>query len=353
MRYLKATLTLVTLFSGALSSQADDGAYKEFKSWQVSCSQTRSCSMRQFLSDNPLSGFELQRSGKPEAPVVLVVSPSDNALIEGEGVAEVTISVDGSEPLVMTGSSVSAEPGTYAFTLNGDFIGDGLIDSLKNGTTATIIMKRGEKTAKGDLPLAGAAASLLFIDEYQDRIGHVDAMSAKGDKAPNPPLPVTDLMSIAELPEGIRSHFAEGGDCAATDPGMFNGNALSHAIDENTTIYVTPCGMSGAYNMPYAAYADAYGMIFPLAFPTMVDGAPSATPQAFNLAYDWETKSFSSFFKGRGIGDCGTYSQWRIAEGAMGPQLVLTEETYRDCPEQFSETDEIDPGSWPKTWPLK
>jgi hypothetical protein len=37
----------------------------------------------------------------------------------------------------------------------------------------------------------------------------------------------------------------------------------------------------------------------------------------------------------------------------MGPQLVLSEETFRDCPEQFSETDEIDPGSWPKTWPLK
>ena len=353
MHRLKLTLTLAALLGSALSSQADDGAYKEFKDWQVSCSQTRACSMRQFISDNPLSGFELRRSGKPEAPVVLVVSPRDNAVTESDGAAEAIITIDDGEPLVLKGSAVTADAAAYAFTLNGDFIGNGLVDSLKNGTTATITLTRGDKSAKGDLPLAGAAASLLFIDQYQDRIGHTDAMSAKGDKTPSPALPITDLTSIDELPEAIRAHFAEGGDCADTDPGMFNGNAMSHAIDEDTTIYITPCGSSGAYNVPYAAYVDAYDMISPLAFPTMVDGAPSATPQAFNLAYDWEKKSFSSFFKGRGIGDCGTYSQWRLVEGAMGPQLVLIEETFRDCPEQFSETDEIDPGSWPKTWPVK
>ena len=177
MRYLKATLTLVTLLSGALSSQADDGAYKEFKSWQVSCSQTRSCSMRQFLSDNPLSGFELQRSGKPEAPVVLVVSPSDNALIEGEGVVEVTISVDGSEPLVVTGSSVSAEPGTYAFTLNGDFINDGLIDSLKKAYDSNeykeFMSSRGFGVVWGD-----QAHFTSFMAEADKAMG--DAMRAAG-----------------------------------------------------------------------------------------------------------------------------------------------------------------------------
>lgn len=353
MRHLKLSLTLAALLGSAFSGQADDGAYKDFKSWQVSCSQTRSCTMRQFLSDNPVSSFELQRSGKPESPVTLVISPNDNAVTENAGEAQVTITVDGAEPLVMKGASVVADASAYAFKISGDLIGNGLIDSLKNGTIATITLTRGDKRAKGELPLAGAAASLLFIDEYQDRIGHVDAMTAKGDKAPNPPLPVTDLKTIAELPEAIRIHFAEGADCADTDPSMFDGNALSHALDEDTTIYVTPCGMSGAYNMPYVAFVDSFDMITPLPFPGMVDGAPSASLQAFNLAYDWEKKQFSSFFKGRGVGDCGTYSQWRISEGSMGPQLVLVEETFRDCPEQFSETDEIDPGSWPKTWPLK
>jgi hypothetical protein len=351
MRYVTLTLTFAALLGSALSGEAEDNSYKEFKSWQVQCSQTRACTMRQFLTDNLLSGFELQRSGKPEAPVALVISPRDDVITGSEEPAEISIAVDASAPIVLRGDAVEAGP--YSFTLSGDFIGNGLIDSLKNGTTATITIKRGDKTAKGEIPLAGAAASLLFIDEYQDRIGHKDAMSAKGDKAPNPALPVSDIKTIAELPEAIRSHFAEGGDCADTDPLMFDGNALSHQMDENTTLYITPCGSSGAYNVPYSAYVDTFGMIAPLAFPTMVDGAPSATAQAFNLDYDWKNKAFASFFKGRGIGDCGTYSQWRLAEGAMGAQLVLVEETFRDCPEQFSETDEIDPGSWPKTWPVK
>lgn len=353
MRYPTLTLTLTTLLSSTLAGHAEETGYKEFKSWQVLCGQTRSCGMRQFLSGKEISSFELQRRGGPDAPVVLIVSPSDNAITEAEGAPEATIVVDGSEPLVMKGASVTANAGAFSFTLTGDFIGNGLVDSLKNGTSATIALARGGKSAKAEFPLAGAAASLLFIDEYQDRIGHVDALTAKGDKAPNPPLPVSDIGTIDELPEAIRPQFAEGGVCADTDPSMLDGNALAHQLDENTTLYITPCGSSGAYNVPYAAYVDSFGMISQLAFPTMVDGAPSATPQAFNLDYDWKKKSFASFFKGRGISDCGTYSQWRLAEGAMGPQLVLVQETFRDCPEQFSETDEIDPESWPKTWPVK
>jgi invasion protein IalB len=353
MHSLKFTFTLATLLGSTLAGHAEDGAYKEFKSWQVSCGQTRSCDMRQFLSGEQISSFELRRKGGPEAPVVLILSPSDNAVTEAEGAPTASIAIDGAEPLVLDGASVTADAGTFSFILTGDFIGNGLIDNLKNGTSATITIERGDKSAKAAFPLAGAAASLLFIDEYQDRIDHVDALSAKGDKAPNPPLPLSDIGSVNELPEAIRPRFAAGGECAETDATMFDGNALAHKIDENTTIYITPCGMSGPYNVPYTAMVDSFGMISTLSFPTMVDGLPSATPQAFNLAYDWEKKSLSSFFKGRGIGDCGTYSQWRLAEGAMGPQLVLVKETFRDCPGEISETDEIDPDSWPKTWPLK
>ncbi len=36
----------------------------------------------------------------------------------------------------------------------------------------------------------------------------------------------------------------------------------------------------------------------------------------------------------------------------MGTQLALIEETYRDCPAEFSEDQVIDPSEWPKTWPL-
>ncbi len=98
MRHTKFLITLAFLLGGVPAGQAEDGAYKEFKSWQTFCGQTRSCTMRQFLSDSPLSSVELKRSGKPEAPVAITVSASDTALTEGEGEAKVSIKVDGERP---------------------------------------------------------------------------------------------------------------------------------------------------------------------------------------------------------------------------------------------------------------
>lgn len=350
--HLKLTLSLAVIMGSGAPAFAGDGAFKEFKSWQVSCSQTQTCSMRQYLSDNPLSNFELQRRGGPESPVSLVFAPSESAILEN-GSLEVSIAIDGGAPLPISAKNVAVDTDGGTVSLSGDFIGNGLIDDLKNGATATVEIKAGTSSLSADIPLAGAAASLLFIDEYQKRIGHTDALSAKGDKAPNPPLPIQDLRSIAELPDAVRAHFEEGGACADTDPLMFDGNSMSHKLDENTTIYVTPCGMSGAYNVPFQAFVDSFGMVTTLAFPVMLDGAPSATAQAYNLGYDYEDKRFSSFFKGRGIGDCGTFSEWKLSEGAMAPQLVLVEEAFRDCPSEISENETIDPAEWPKTRPLK
>jgi hypothetical protein len=333
MRLSTLSHTLAALAGSAFAVNAADGAYKELKSWQVSCSQTRSCSMRQFISDSPVSGFELQRSGLAEAPVA--------------------ISVDGGAPVSFENADIAVDANTAALSLSGDFIGNGLIDRLKNGTTAKITISRGRMTAEGEIPLAGAAASLLFIDEFQKRVGHVDAMSAKGDKAPNPSPPVSDIRRFADFPETVRARFAEGGECAETEEAMLDGNALAHKLAEEQTLYVTPCGMGGAYNFPYAVFVEVYGTVSTLPFPTMQEGAPSAATSAFNLSYDYEAKTFSAFFKGRGVGDCGTFNEWKLAEGAIGPQLVLVEEAFRDCPAEIDENETIDIANWPKTWPLR
>lgn len=168
MRLSTLSLTLAALAGSSFAVNAADGAYKEFKSWQVSCSQTLSCSMRQFISDNPISGLELQRSGLPEAPVALLISPSESALLEDEGELTVAISIDGGAPATFKDSEIAIDANAQALSLSGDFIGSGLIDSLKNGTTAKITISRSQMTAEGDVPLAGAAASLLFIDEFQN-----------------------------------------------------------------------------------------------------------------------------------------------------------------------------------------
>lgn len=353
MRLSTLSLTLAALAGSSFAVNAADGAYKEFKSWQVSCSQTLSCSMRQFISDSPVSGFELQRRGLPEAPVALLISPSETALLEDEGEIAIAISIDGGAPVSFQNGDIAVDANAAALSLSGDVIGNGLIDSLKNGTTAKITISRGQMTAEGEIPLAGAAASLLFIDEFQKRVGHVDAMSAKGDKAPNPPPPVSDIRRFSDFPETVRARFADGGECAETEEAMLDGNALAHKLAEEQTLYITPCGMGGAYNFPYAVFVEVYGTVSTLPFPTMQEGAPSATTSAFNLSYDYEAKTLSAFFKGRGVGDCGTSNEWKFAKGAMSPQLVLVEEAFRDCPSEIDENETIDIANWPKTWPLR
>lgn len=350
---LTLTLTLAALSGATSTVLAAESGFKEFKSWQVLCSQTLSCSMRQFVSNSALSSFELQRTGMPDAPVVLVVTPSDSTIVEAEGDISVQIGIDGDEPVTIPSAEIDIDVNAAALSLSGDFIGTGLVNSLKNGTAAQITISRGSKTVEGEMPLAGAAASLLFIDEFQKRVGHVDAMSAKGDKAPNPAPPVSDIRQLADFPETIRARFSAGGECSETEEAMLDGNALAHKLADEQTLYVTPCGMGGAYNMPYAVFVEAYGTISTLAFPMMQEGGPSGATVAYNLSYDFETKTFSAFFKGRGIGDCGTYNAWKLTEGAMGPQLVLVEEAFRDCPTEFNENDAVDPADWPKTWPLK
>lgn len=353
MRLLPPTLTFAALLSVTSPSLANESGFREFKSWQVLCSQTMSCSMRQFISDSALSGFELQRSAQPEAPVTLLVSPSDSSLVEGGGDIGVEIAIDGGKSVTFKTSDISADAAAGALSLSGDFIGSGMIDSLKNGTTAKLKITRAGKSVEAEVQLAGAAASLLFIDEFQKRVGHVDALSAKGDKAPNPAPPVSDIKRFADLPETVRARFAAGGECGETEEITLDGNALVHKLAEEQTLYVMPCGIGGAYNMPYAVLVDVYGTVSNLPFPVMQNGAPSAVTTAYNLSYDYEARTFSAFFKGRGVGDCGTLNTWKLADGAMAPQLILVEESFRDCPSEIEENGSADPANWPKMWPLK
>ena len=106
--HLKLTLSLAVIIGSGAAAFAGDGAFKEFKSWQVSCSQTQSCSMRQYLSDNPLSNFELQRRGGPESPVSLVFAPSESAILEA-GSLEVSIAIDGGAPLPISAKDVAVD----------------------------------------------------------------------------------------------------------------------------------------------------------------------------------------------------------------------------------------------------
>ncbi|MCM2472686.1 DUF1176 domain-containing protein [Rhizobium sp. CG5] len=349
MRFPVLPFTFALLLSGTAVCVADTGGFKQFQSWQVSCSQSRDCTIRQFLTGSAIGQLELRRDGGPDTPLSIAASTDNPAFSEDARDVSASVSVDGGAPLSVSSGAIRYDAAAAVWVLTGNFIGSGLAMDMKNGTSLHVRLSRGEAIAEGDVPLAGVAASLLFMDDQQKRVGHTDALSARGDKPPSPALPFRDIRSLAQLPEAIRSRFAEGGECADTEESQFDGNAFVHRLSDDEAIYGTPCGTPGAYNTPFALFIDSFGVISTMAFPVLHDGAPSTMANAYNLDYDFANGTLSAFFRGRGIGDCGLYTAWHLSKNQAGAVLVLDRQTFKDCDGK----DLGGPENWPAQWPLK
>lgn len=195
-----------------------------------------------------------------------------------------------------------------------------LIDAMGQGQAITLAA--GTETVP--ISLSGAAASFLWIDERQGRLGTITALIRKGARPATtvplaPTLPVVvPAVSVAQgkygdqegqtLPAAIET-MADVVQCRAdTD---FNPDlqaaVVSARLDSDTVLWAVPCG-AGAYN-----FSNAY-------FTTRPDGTnprrvtfPSpGEPQDLlvNAAYDPATRVIDAFNKGRGLGDCGTAASW-------------------------------------------
>lgn len=336
----------VAPFSCALA-----GAYKSFGKWEVSCTNGRNCDLRFFDTDNKAgaSAF-VSRDIGPATPATLAIGlPGD---IFGEAVKDLTIaiSIDGGAEQSFGPDKLTYDANTSAWRLAGDIGTDGLVEVLRKGKTIGVTAQAGGKTAKATIPLDGMAASLLFLDDTQNRVGHTDALVSKGDKPPSALPPVTDIRKFNDLPASIRSNFTdEDATCGGVDESMLSAlGGFTRRYTETEVLYVIPCGAPGAYNVPFVAYYQLETMLEQVQFPVMAKEGPSVSTTGYNLDYDEKSDTMTSFFKGRGLGDCGSFYKWKISEGGAGRALVLLKETDKDdCDGKYGDG----PESWPAAWP--
>ena len=197
-----------------------------------------------------------------------------------------------------------------------------LIAALRDGRELEV--RRADGSRLGRVSLAGAAAAMLYMDERQRRVGTVTALVRPGTRPaatvpPPPPLPQVVPSRPPLDPEfeiGDERIAALRRELGCTIDEV--GGPDQHEVDQiatNTALILLACG-SGAYNLSsvpiIARFGDGAGEFetrvaeFDMQWGVAAEGRPTL----INGAWDPETLRLSEFSKGRGLGDCGTRSEY-------------------------------------------
>jgi hypothetical protein len=286
------------LFAGATAPQIGD--IKTFNDWIVGCDNGRLC----------------------QADGVLPEGDYKNATIavrrgaEGDAVPQIWIRVPDGTPADIL---VDGRPLHLRFMADEDVFGVAVEDSPRlaeavvNARALVII----DSTTK---PLAnispdGAAAALLYMDEQQHRVGSVTALVRKGPAPassipPPPPLPEIVSAAPSKAPP-VRLKAPEvrkiRGEDACNDPKEEAAVEYARLDASSTLALIENICVSGAYNFDYTPliigndgkYRDAD-----------FDDSKVNDFGTYNAGWDAGTHRLQTGFKGRGIGDCGSWSTY-------------------------------------------
>ncbi len=116
---------------------------------------------------------------------------------------------------------------------------------------------------------------------------------------------------------------------------------------DNNRIYILPCGTPAAYNTSEIIIAVNYdnSEVRLLPIPSISNDGPTANTLGHGLQWDEEGSVITSFYKGRGLGDCSGNSELKW-DGEFYSNLVLVEQYFKiECDGKNDE--------WPKVWPVE
>jgi invasion protein IalB len=331
-------------------SPASAAIGKHIRDWSVSCTTGLTCSMVfANWASKDLRSLEFRRVDAPNADVQLILSPPPGFDTPGDPDGAYAFSIDGKQVLSVPVAGLGKEGINVQLVYSDQPAIRALLDAMKAGTTMEVVYQGALGRFSLPVKLSGVKGSLVYIDEAQDRLQRTDALDAKGDKSPPNQTVAADIRTVDDLPDAIRRDFAdESGACSELDSDIGSYQGFDITVDDNRWI-VAPCGIGGAYNQPYALYVGYDVITERISFPSIRDGKPSVSSTAYNVDFDLKAKTFTAFFRGRGIGDCGLWSKWKLAEGGS-PTLVLLEERRKD---DCDGNDLGGPQNFPLVWPTK
>ncbi|QPN28927.1 DUF1176 domain-containing protein [Brucella sp. BO2] len=325
-----------------LAGSPSQAGYKQIRDVSVLCDFAANCT----LSLNPgtgenAPGIGLYRSSKADSIPELRLSFSEQMPKTGK----LKILVDGKPELDTNIAALKVRNNELIYA---DEAGVAkLIGAMKNGQK--LQLKLADKVS--GYSLSGFVGGLIYLDEQQARDGTVAALQVKGAK-PAPAAPdITLIETVEQIPEGIRKDFSDdAATCGGASPESFRlAGGFVTKIADGLDLVGLPCGAPGAYNQPYVFYSRYENRIVPVSLPVISDDGPTTTDSAWNIDWNNRTRTLTGFFKGRGIGDCGTYDVWKVVDSGEGRvSFVLKEERAKgDCDGNYAGG----PQNWPASWP--
>ena len=305
------------------NSPAEVQPLKVFKNWAVACDNLRNCTALGMISDIDKGAYvKIERKGHAESPpIVSVVIDNGNAV----KAPSVRLELDGAAVAGLPARPVKAMADGSRVTAR--FKGDAatsLIEGLRLGKSLSVtVVDDGKDGAQETVPLAGSAATLLYIDDKQQRIGTVTAMSEKGEDpessipagSPAPGFKAVALSTLADplpaRPEGIAASPADSG-CEIAD---YPDQAIR--LSAELTLWGV-CNQVGAYNIDFAYWIVGKEKPARANFdmPGRKPDADTGAGVMTNFALLEDGFTLSAIFKGEGIGDCGEQSDW-VWDGAQ------------------------------------
>ena len=301
----------------------EPGELKTFGDWTIGCDNARACQANALV---PESGDRddylmmlVTRAGAPDAPPRLIV-PFGTSPIAGA-----KLTVDG-KPFAPLSPDADGEAATVTLDRT-------QAATLADGKTVALVAGSGKPVASASL--AGLAATLLYMDAQQRRVGTRSALRKPGPgttPAP-PPLPVVTVPPRSGAKPVTLTVAAAttliGADNAACDYAIGPVVPEAHRLDaaHSLVLVAHPCG-NGAYNLFSSAFVvDNDGKPMPARFDAATGmGQDDGNQDLINADWDTAAQRLTTYAKARGIGDCGSTSAFAwdgtrfrlVSERAMG-----------------------------------
>jgi len=304
-RYRCGMIILALLAAAAAPQPAD---LKTFQDWIVGCDNGAACHAVALMPEDwPEDGLTMSVQRGPEAGAQPVL-----AFEIGADSNAASVSADGRRLAVRLVGAEGQTRVTPADTA-------AMIAALRSA--GRVELQSADGKPLGAVSLRGASAALLYMDEKQRRTGTATALVRPGTRppaGPPPPLPVvaaqplSSARPLALTAAGLAALRRKHG-CTIDEVGGPE-EAETAALGPAESLLLLACG-SGAYNVSHVPFVLRRGRGGVQATIAAFDVRPGwwegeDKPILVNAAWEKERGLLTSFSKGRGLGDCGTISDY-------------------------------------------